>query len=115
MDATQKAPYLARQLSVSRLVVLTLTSVSLRGHQTRMVMQVTHRDLYWFGLRMPYVQCDQELCIFLHSMVLAVGVTSQLRERAKSQVSVGVLGWCSLECSLLLWGMVLSTWASFFY
>ena len=21
-------------------------------------MQVEHRELYWFGLRMPYVQCE---------------------------------------------------------
>ena len=62
-----------------------------------MVMQVTHRDLYWFGPRMPYVQCDQMLCISLHPEVLVVGVTSLLRERAKSQVSV-----LCLECLLLL-------------
>ena len=23
-----------------------------------MVMQVEHRELYWFGLRVPYVQCE---------------------------------------------------------
>ena len=43
--------------------------------------------LYWFGPRMPYIQCDRGFCITLHPKVLVVGGTSRLRERTKSQVS----------------------------
>jgi len=39
---------------------------------------------------MPYVQCGGGFCITLYPKVLAVGGTSWLRERAKSQVSA----WC---------------------
>jgi len=41
-------------------------------------MQVDHRELYRFGLRMPYVQCEIGVCIALHPRVLVVGGYKQV-------------------------------------
>ena len=39
-----------------------------------MVMQVEHRELYWFRLSVLYVQLRFRACITLHLRVLVVGV-----------------------------------------
>ena len=31
-----------------------------------MVMQKEHRGLYWFRLSVPYIQCEEKVCIILH-------------------------------------------------
>ena len=50
--------YLTPLVSASGLGVQTLTSDESACPLTRMVMQENTKGLYWFGPRMPYVQCE---------------------------------------------------------
>ena len=75
-------------------------------------MQVEHRDLYWFGLEMPYVQWEIEgLYCLAPESASSRGVQAGLRERAKSQVSALCGGQSTIcysgVCVVLPWVLVL--------